>query len=262
MRRLKAEEVESDFERQFCFGDDERQYYHPLRRKAAVMAQALRISEVLRLTQTYSPGKRVLDLACAQGLFGLTLAEAGFDVTAVDLQEDFLRYANKRHTHGNFKTVHANLMEYRNPELFDCVFAGEVIEHVAFPDQLLKAAWENLRPGGILIVTTPNGFEYGSTLPTYTQVEDVSVLVPKQFHWSDHLFLYTIEELQMLFAKQGYEWIWGEKYTSSYVSQIKAVRYLLPKKVLQWMEVKTRHWKRAGRDTSTQLIVAGRKPAR
>jgi SAM-dependent methyltransferase len=39
---------------------------------------------------------------------------------------------------------------------FDCVVAGEVIEHLDSPEAFLGEAWRVLRPGGTLVVTTPN----------------------------------------------------------------------------------------------------------
>lgn len=259
MRRVPECEIETDFERQYCWGDDERYFYNSNRRKASVFGHFLRIEEVLRLVEEYSPGRRVADLACAQGNFALLLAERDYDVTAVDIHPEFLRYARKKYTHGKFRTVQANLMEFRDTERFDCILAGEVIEHVAFPEQLLRSVHENLKPGGICVLTTPNGADYGSTLPCYSDVTDIEKLIPRQFHWGEHLFLYTDAELRSLFTKAGLEVIYLEKYHSAYVSQIKGMRYLLPLALLRWMERKTRGWKKRGKDSTNLLIAVGRK---
>lgn len=40
--------------------------------------------------------------------------------------------------------------------MFDVVVFGEVIEHVPDPDFVLDEIWRTLKPGGRLIVTTPN----------------------------------------------------------------------------------------------------------
>ena len=260
MRRVPESEIETDFERQFCWGDDERYFYNPNRHKASVFGHFLRIEEVLRLVEKHSPGNRLADLACAQGNFGLLLAERGYDVTAVDIHPEFLNYARKKHTHGTFRTIQANLMEFRDPEAFDCVLVGEVIEHVAFPEKLLTSVHANLKPGGICVLTTPNGADYSSKLPTYKQVTHLEALIPKQYHWGDHLFLYTVEELKELFTRAGLELLLVEKYHSSYISQMKAFRYLLPLSMIKLLERKTRHWKKEGRDSANLLIAVARKP--
>jgi 2-polyprenyl-3-methyl-5-hydroxy-6-metoxy-1,4-benzoquinol methylase len=259
MRRVLESEVETDFERQYCWGDDERYLHNRNRRKASVFGYFLRIKEVVRLVETFIRGKRVADFASAQGNFGLMLAEKGYDVTAVDIHPEFLKYAKKKHTDGDFKTVQANIIEYRDPTGFDCVLVGEVIEHVAFPDQLLKSVSENLRDGGICVLTTPNGSDFSSTRPTYRQVTNIEELIPRQFHWGDHLFLYTTDELRALFDQAGLDVVYLEKYHSAYVSQLKGVRYLFPLFALKWLEKKSRHWKKRGKDSTCLLIAVGRK---
>ena len=262
MRRVPESEIETDFERQFCWGDDERYLYNPNRRKASVFGHFLRVEEVLRLVEKYSPGRKLADLACAQGNFGLMLAERGYDVTAVDIHPEFLKYAKKKHTHGAFKTIQANLMEFRDPEGFDCVLAGEVIEHVAFPEKLMESVSANLKSGGICILTTPNGADYSSRLPTYREVTNLEELIPKQFHWGNHLFLYTTKELTELFNRAGFEPVYIEKYHSAYVSQIKGIRYLMPLSLLRLLERKTRHLRKEGKDSANLLIVVARKPTK
>lgn len=259
MKRVLESEVEGEFERQFCWGDDERYYYNLNLKKASVFGHALRLEEVLKLVDRFSPGKRVADLACAQGNFGLLLAEKGYDVTAIDIKLEFLRYAQKKYTSGQFQVQQANLMDYRAALPFDCILAGEVIEHVAHPEKLLESVSANLKPGGVLILTTPNGQEYGSELPTYSQVTDLEALIPRQFHWGDHLFLYTMEELQGLLELAGFEVLFREKYHSSYVSQLKGIRYLLPVQALRWLERQTRHWMKRGKDSSNSLVIVARK---
>ncbi len=259
MRKVLPSELEDDFEREVCWGDDERHLYYPDRRKSAVFGHFLRIHEVLQLVDRFSPGKRVADFACAQGNFALLLAERGYDVTAIDLHETFLRYAKKKYTSGNCQFLSGNIMEYQSESPFDCILLGEVLEHVAHPLKLLQQCYRNLKPGGVLILTTPNGNDYSSKLPTFRQVENVEALIPRQFHHGDHLFLYTLDELRELFAEAKLDFAFGEKYHSAYVSQIKGLRYLIPYKALTWLEIHTRHWKKHGKDSANHLMVVGRR---
>ncbi len=259
MRRIPESELTSEFEREVPWGDDERHYYHPRKKKASVLSYWIRLESVLDLVRRYSTGRRVLDVACAQGNFALLLAETGFTVTALDLSEEFLAYAKKKYTHGEVEFVHANVMDYRAEIPFDTVICGEVIEHVAFPKDLLAAAARNLKPGGHLILTTPNGDEWGSPLKTYSQIDDVSALIPRQFHFGDHLFLYTAEELSGLLLEAGFEVVETIKFNSSYLSQLKGIRYLFPYGALRWAERKLRAWSKNGKDSTNGLIVVARK---
>jgi SAM-dependent methyltransferase len=47
-----------------------------------------------------------------------------------------------------------NLFERR--EYFDIVIASEVFEHMVNPSHLIKVGYDILKPGGYLLVTTPN----------------------------------------------------------------------------------------------------------
>jgi 2-polyprenyl-6-hydroxyphenyl methylase/3-demethylubiquinone-9 3-methyltransferase len=262
MRRVQESEINSDWDRQYTWGDDERYLYSKNRKKSSVMGYFLRLETVVELVKKYVPsGRRIADFACAQGNFALLLSEAGYDVTAVDLRQEFLDFAKKKYTHGTFQTLQANVIEYRSSSPYDCVILGEIIEHVAFPNQLLKSAADNLNPNGILILTTPNGNQFASPLPTYKQVSNLEELIPRQFHWGDHLFLYTDEELRELMNDQGLEVLQILKMNSAYVSEIKAIRYLMPKAMLTWLEKRTRTFKKQGKDSTANIVVVARKKA-
>jgi hypothetical protein len=50
------------------------------------------------------------------------------------------------------------------------------------------------------------------------------------------------------------------KYHSSYVSQLKGIRYVLPLAALNWLVRRSRSWKMSGRDSANLLIAVARKP--
>jgi SAM-dependent methyltransferase len=59
----------------------------------------------------------------------------------------------------NFRSVNLNEDSLRDVfagQEFDMVFCGEVIEHLFSPDALLSDVKTLLRPGGVLILSTPN----------------------------------------------------------------------------------------------------------
>jgi len=55
-----------------------------------------------------------------------------------------------------YNVVAADACTMRLGQAFDVVIAGEIIEHVENPGQLVRNLAEHLRPGGKLIVTTPH----------------------------------------------------------------------------------------------------------
>jgi len=94
---------------------------------------------------------RILDMGCGTGWLTSILSEFG-EAVGVDLAPEAAR---KRHPHIQF--VGADITNWR-PELdrFDVVVSQEVIEHVHDQVGLVGLVHRLLRPGGYLILTTPN----------------------------------------------------------------------------------------------------------
>ena len=168
MRLPQVTECKNEFQREYGFGDDIRQYFHPYPRKPGPFSYHLRLGRVIEAFKRFlPPPAEIADMACAAGNFAISLAEKGYRVTGVDLLEDFLFYARLKCTEGEINFTSGNLMEYRHPTPLDGVLMGEVIEHVAWPEKLIASAHANLRVGGVFVLTTPNG-EYGANdLPTF-----------------------------------------------------------------------------------------------
>ena len=98
----------------------------------------------------------ILDMGCGMGWFANLLAELG-PTTGIDLCDDAIAQAKSKFPEVTFMA--GNVYEMELPEQhFDVVVSQEVIAHV--PDQTgyLERAARVLKPGGYLIVTTPNRF--------------------------------------------------------------------------------------------------------
>ncbi|MES2099782.1 MAG: class I SAM-dependent methyltransferase [Pseudomonadota bacterium] len=99
---------------------------------------------------------RVLDLGCGNGWFTGALDSCGFEVTGVDHDEASVRFAREQHPGLRFRQVDA--MGPLDPGLmrrFDAVVAIDVIDHVPLPRRLVEAALAMLKPGGLLVITSP-----------------------------------------------------------------------------------------------------------
>ncbi len=53
-----------------------------------------------------------------------------------------------------------NAENFELGEKFDVIVAGELIEHLSNPGNFLECAKRHLNPGGTLVLTTPNRFDY------------------------------------------------------------------------------------------------------
>ncbi|GAA3070621.1 class I SAM-dependent methyltransferase [Streptomyces glomeratus] len=101
--------------------------------------------------------KTVLDIGCGDGTAAATAAPllAGHRIVGVDWSQDALRRAHTRLPY----TVRGELTDgglpFR-PQSADAVLFSEVLEHLVDPDSALDEIRRVLRPGGHLMLSTPN----------------------------------------------------------------------------------------------------------
>ena len=157
------------------------------------------------LTEVLSPGASILDIAAAQGNFSLALAELGFDVTWNDLRAELADYVRSKHERGQIHFALGNAFELSFPSLFDAVLITEIIEHVAHPDDFLAKAAALVRPGGYIVMTTPNGGYFKNRLPKFSECADPAVFESVQFkpNADGHIFLLHATEIEPLARSAG-----------------------------------------------------------
>ena len=107
------------------------------------------------------PGRAVLDLGCRSGAV-TSYFLAGNDVTGLDVDSEALAVAAER----GITPVRASA-EDRLPfddGSFDAVVAGELLEYVRDPHEVVRETKRVLKPGGTLVGSVPNAFRLQSRL--------------------------------------------------------------------------------------------------
>jgi SAM-dependent methyltransferase len=137
---------------------------------------------------------KVLDVGCFTGEMLCVLRDAGADVYGLELQEEAARIAAER-LPGRVFQARVEGAEFPQVD-YDAVTLLAVIEHVVDPVALVRRCSELLRPGGVLMVQTPNS---GSGLAKVTGK-----------HWPlyapvEHLHLFAADSLRRLLAALGME---------------------------------------------------------
>lgn len=102
--------------------------------------------------------KKLLDAGCGTGWFSKLSSERGAIVTSMDLGENLLaRVASKC----NSERIVGSILDIPfQDNVFDIVISSEVIEHVPDPFKAMEELFRVLKPGGTLILTTPNKIWY------------------------------------------------------------------------------------------------------
>jgi len=106
---------------------------------------------------TREPAPRALDLGCGRGEWLEVLREAGYAASGVDLDDGMLAGLRKRGY--DVRRMDALQALRESPAAsFAVVSAFHLVEHIPFDDvrTLIREAMRVLKPGGLLILETPN----------------------------------------------------------------------------------------------------------
>ena len=109
-----------------------------------------RLTRIIEIVTALAPSS-LLDLGCGGGFLLDRLADRGLTgLTGMDVYD--------RPGGDRFEYVRGDVTRRLPFEdaTFECVVAGEIIEHVPNPDELLREVRRVLVPGGTLILSTPN----------------------------------------------------------------------------------------------------------
>lgn len=115
------------------------------------------------ILQSVGTNLQVLDIGCNDGLVGAKLMEKNNHIFGIDIVKREVLAAKKR-------GIEAIVLDIENEELpykanfFDVVILTDVIEHVFDTDLLLSKIYKVLKPGGKLLITTPNVASLGRRL--------------------------------------------------------------------------------------------------
>jgi len=92
-----------------------------------------------------------LDIGCAAGYFVAFLCNRGWQAEGIDISHDCVNFAVKSL---NVPVRQGNIIEAAFPRTFHLVTLWATIEHLHHPQDVLQKAWDLLKPGGYLYIST------------------------------------------------------------------------------------------------------------
>jgi 2-polyprenyl-3-methyl-5-hydroxy-6-metoxy-1,4-benzoquinol methylase len=142
-----------------------------LARTIEILRELLRTDAV----QTGAVPPKICDLGAGTGWLTAMLGCVG-DATGVELSDVAVEAARKRFSHVHFECADV-VHDWKYPQAsFDVVVSHEVIEHIEDQQRYVDVAFGLLKPGGWLILTTPNARTVDATpepLRSHQPIENV-----------------------------------------------------------------------------------------
>jgi cyclopropane-fatty-acyl-phospholipid synthase len=149
-------------------------------------------------------GDKVLDVGCGSGVFANLVAErGGVEVIGVDANEAAVAFCEKRYSNPNLRFTRSALdVMVLGEQRFDRISFLEVIEHIYGhqAEETLGLFHRLLRPGGRLVVSTPNAH---SPWPLVEKAMDVLRLTPRM-EGEQHVAGYAPPSLKRLCEGRGF----------------------------------------------------------
>lgn len=150
-----------------------------------------------------NPKPYILDLGCGNGSLSNAIAQQGYEVVGVEESEIGFNSANQSFPDCRF--VQASIYDLPYAQLqdaFDIVISSEVIEHLFYPRELLRAAKKCLKPNGLLIITTPyHGYFKNLVLALTNKMDGHFTSL-----WDGaHIKFFSVKTLTELLEAEGYQ---------------------------------------------------------
>ncbi|HVA96959.1 MAG TPA: class I SAM-dependent methyltransferase [Candidatus Acidoferrales bacterium] len=155
--------------------------------------------ELIKLLNPYLNNvHKVLDIGSGVGTIDFYLASKGKKVTGIEISENAVEIAGANAQLFNLdKKIEYITAEFPNKvknKDYDLVLFSEVIEHLEDDAKALNDIWKVLKPGGILVITTPS-----KNAPLYRMG-----LLNKFDKDVGHLRRYTLLEIEALVKNSGF----------------------------------------------------------
>lgn len=139
-------------------------------------------------------GKKILDLGCRDGTLTQYFAK-GNQVLGVDIDKKML---TKCHSRLGIQVEQYDLNTFSWPfkkNFYDVVLAGETLEHLCYPEQVVKKITTLLNKNGVFVGSVPNSFH------VLDRIRFIFEKTPRGYIDSTHVNVFSVSSLRQLLSQ-------------------------------------------------------------
>lgn len=183
----------NDLNRTFSSADNVDSFERHDRARTAHFRQ--RLAQLDRHRNGRARGGSLLEVGCGAGILMQLAIARGWTVDAVELSAPLAARAQANNPDSRIQV--GDIADFdANGRTYDAVIALDVLEHVLSPRDMLEKCFDLLKPGGLILLQTPNA----QSLRFRMQGARWGMLDPEQ-----HLHLFSGRALEALLMTLGFE---------------------------------------------------------
>jgi len=147
--------------------------------------------------------KNVLDIGCHDGTLLSLLKNRNNNFFGIEASDWGVEQSRKKGLAvQQFYFDDKNPLPYEN-DFFKVVIAGEIIEHIFDTDFFLAEISRILKPGGKLLISTPNIASFGRRLMLLFGINPIIEVSPNEPESSGHIRYFTFQSLAKMLQKHN-----------------------------------------------------------
>lgn len=169
------------------------------------LRKSLRIEIMLDIINSGSlENKNILDIGCYDGTFLSLIENKDINLFGIEASDYAAKEAMKKGINVKQFFFDDKTKIPFDDNFFDIIVAGEIIEHIYDTDFFLEEIKRLLKPGGRLIISTPNIASLGRRLFLLAGKNPIIEISPNESDSSGHIRYFTFKTLAYLLNKHNF----------------------------------------------------------
>ncbi len=176
--------------------------HSPTDYETAAIRGSVKFPEILGWIKKFRPGGKFFEIGCGMGYFLDYARKQGYEVEGIEYAALGTNMCFEKF---GLNVKQSSFEDYKaNPDLFDVVFMGDVLEHLITPLEMLQKAHGMIKPGGVVAVEVPSMFNSivgRGAIMTYRAIGMKKKMPMPPYHVNE----FTPKTLEAILKKAGFK---------------------------------------------------------